>query len=169
MFVFIIVAFVLMVGLGIMVYAGTTAYTSIKGQLQESDLFENQNATQIAEETLGEVPASYNVLYWGAIVLLVAMVISIFIGSYLVTTRPLFFVPYVIGVLVAVIISVPISNTYEEIISDPTLASTFSNFVGANFFLGYLPLIVAVVGVIGGFIMFSSFAIGGRNEGVYIG
>jgi hypothetical protein len=170
MFVFIIIAFVLMVGLGIMIYAGTTAYTEIRSNLiEQEDLFEGQNATEVVEETLGQVPASYYVLYWGAIVLLVAMVISIFIGSYLVTTRPLFFVPYMIGVTIAIILSAVMSNVYEELIADPTLASTFANFVGANFFMGFLPIIVAVVGVIGGFIMFSSFAIGGRGQEVFVG
>ena len=54
----------------------------------------------------------------------------------------------------AVIIGAGISNAYEQVILDPTLASTFVGFVGANFIMLNLPTWIAVIGIIGGIIMF---------------
>lgn len=170
LFVFIVIAFILMVCLGIFTYVAGTSFTAVRDKISENeDAFPNQNATQVVENTLGDVPASYTVLYWGSVVILVGMIISIFIGSYLVTTRPLFFVPYFILTLVAVIVSAPISNVYEDLINDPTLASAFSNYVGANFILLFLPYIVAVVGIVGGIIMFGSYKASQNEASIFIG
>jgi len=169
LFIFMIIAFVLMLVVGIFVYIGATAYSELREQFsQQEDSFENQNVTQTVENTLGEVPVAYSVLYWGSIILLFGMVMGIFVSSYLVTTRPIFFVPYIILVFVAIIVSVPIANVYEEVITNPTLASSFNNFVGSNYFMLYLPYIVSVVGVVGGIIMFASMK-RGQNEQAYIG
>ncbi len=62
--------------------------------------------------------------------------------------------PYIIIVIVAVIVSAPISNVYEEIIHNPTLESTFSLFTASNYIFANLPIWVAVVGVFSGIIMF---------------
>jgi hypothetical protein len=76
-------------------------------------------------------------------------------GSYLVTTKPVYFVPYIFIVIIAVVVSAGISNAYDMVRTNPTLASTFEGFVGANYIMLYLPIWIAVVGIIGGIIMYS--------------
>jgi hypothetical protein len=95
------------------------------------------------------------------------MVISIFIGSYLVTTKPIFFIPYIFIVIIAVIVSVGISNAYEMVINDPTMAETFAGFVGANFIMLKLPIWIAVIGIVGGIIMF--VRMGSKENDLYGG
>lgn len=167
LFLFMIVALILVVTSGIFIYVGQTTSQALHEQLDPlstADL----NYTQIISQTIDQIPASYQVLKWGAIVLIVGMILSIFISSYLVTTKPVFFVPYIIFVFVAIILAVVMANAYDEILSsDNALAITLQSFTGANFFLLYLPLVVGVVGVIGGIIMFASYKIG-QEQSVYV-
>jgi hypothetical protein len=92
------------------------------------------------------------------------MIISIFIGSYLVTTKPIFFVPYLFIVIIAVIVAVPLSNAYETIMNDATLSGTFAEFSGANWLMLNLPIWITIVGITGGIIMFSRM---GKKEDPY--
>ena len=116
--------------------------------------FGDANTSQVIDDTFGAVNRSYQALYWIAVFLMVGMIISIFIGSYLVTTRPVFFIPYIFITIIAIIVSVGISNAYEQVIADPTLASTFAGFIGANFIMLNLPMWIAIVGIVGAIIMF---------------
>lgn len=170
LFLFMIIFFIMMVALIIMIYAGTTAYTSVRQAISDNeDAFPNQNATKVVEETLGDVPASYVVLYWGSIAIVVFMIMSIFYGSYMVTTKPIFFVPYIILVIIAVIVAIPMANAYEEVIATPELSATADNFTGTNFLLLNLPYIIAVIGIVGGIIMFISFKLSQNEPQYFIG
>lgn len=167
LFLFMIVALILVLTSGIFVYVGTTTSEALHEQLDPMSTAE-VNYTKIISQTIDQIPASYQVLKWGSVVLIVAMILSIFISSYLVTTKPIFFVPYIIFVFMAVILSVVMANAYEVILtSDNDLAITLQSFVGANFMLLYLPVLVGAVGIIGGIIMFASYKVG-QEQSVYV-
>lgn len=167
LFLFMIVALILVLTSGIFIYVGTTTSEALHEQLDPMST-EAVNYSAIISQTIDQVPASYQVLKWGSIVLIVAMILSIFISSYLVTTKPVFFVPYMIFVFIAIILAVVMSNAYEIILtSDNDLAVTLQSFVGANFMLLYLPIVVGAVGVIGGIIMFASYKLG-QEQSVYV-
>lgn len=166
-FLFMILALVVVFICGIFIYMGGRATTQVHATMDSMDIGGNKNVTQVIDETFGQVNQSYQALYWISMMLIVGMVLSIFIGSYLVTTKPVFFIPYIFILIIAVIVSTGISNAYEQVIADPTLASTFAGFTGANFFFIYLPLWISVIGVVGGVIMFSRM--GSRETQVYGG
>jgi hypothetical protein len=134
----------------------------------DDEMFGNQNGSELVTNTLGKVSNSYDALYWISIMLIVGMMISILIGSFLVTTRPVFFLPYIFILIIAIIVSVGISNAYNEVREDPTLSSTFDRFAGANFILDKLPIWITVIGFAGGIIMFSRLG-SKENEGGYYG
>lgn len=156
LFLFMIIAFVLVVMCAVMLYMTTTVGSDIREKIGEMDLVGdgNKNATQVYDDTLGYTVEQFKSLYWISIFLIFGMIFSIWIGSYLVTTKPIFFIPYIFILIIAVIVSVGISNAYEIIAQDPTLASTFAGFLGASFIMAKLPMVVTVVGVIGAIIMF---------------
>lgn len=167
LFLFMIVALILVITTGIFVYVGNTTSDALHEQLDPISTSE-LNYTQIISQTIDQIPASYEVLKWGSIVLIVGMILSIFISSYLVTTKPIFFIPYIIFVFIAVILGVVMANAYDEILSsDNALAITLQSFTGANFMILYLPMIVGAVGVIGGIIMFASYKLG-QEQSVYV-
>jgi uncharacterized protein YacL len=162
-----IVAVILVITSGIFFYVGQTTSNALHKQLDPMSTAE-LNYTQIISNTIDKVPASYEVLKWGSIVLIVGMILSIFISSYLVTSKPIFFVPYIIFVFMAVILAVIMANAYDEILnSSNDLAITLQSFVGTNLMLLYLPMITGAVGVIGGIIMFASYKLG-QEQSVYV-
>lgn len=153
LFIFMIIAVALVFICGVMIFVGGKAQTEIQNTIGDR-MIGQANTTLIIQETIGAVNQSYQALYWISIFLIVGMVISIFIGSYLVTTKPIFFIPYLFITIIAIIVSVGLSNAYEQVISNPTLASTFAGFTGANYILLQLPIWITVIGIVGGIIMF---------------
>jgi len=155
LFLFMIFAVAILFICGIFIFIGGRATTEIHDKLDGKDnMAGGQNITNIIDNTFGHVNQAYQSLYWISVMLIVGMVISIFIGSYLVTTKPIFFIPYAFIVIIAVIVSTGISNAYEQVIANPTMADTFAGFVGANFIMLQLPIWIAVIGIVGGIIMF---------------
>jgi hypothetical protein len=165
-FIFMIFSFVILLISGIFIYMGGQITSEVHDKMDTMQ-FGDANTSQVIDESLGAVNTSYQSLYWIAVFLMVGMVLSIFIGSYLVTTRPIFFIPYFFIIIIAIIIAVGISNAYELIIDDPTLASTFAGFLGANFIMLKLPIWITIIGVAGGIIMF--IRMGSRENDMYGG
>jgi len=164
LFIFMITSFVLVVMLGIIIFTATTIYTNVKDKTSDLSQFHDYNGsniTEVADYSLGAVVSSYQALYWISVLLIFGMIVSIFIGSYMVTTRPVFFIPYFIMLMIALILSASISNVYERIIATPELASTYVKFWGSNFILLYLPLWITFIGFVGAIIMYSRL---GKNE-----
>ena len=168
LFIFMIVAFVLVLFCGVFLYITNTATDELRENIPNMNLVGdgNQNASETLEATLGSAVLSFNALYWITIFLIFGMIIAIFIGSYMVTTKPIFFIPYIFVVIIAVIVAVAISNAYELLYANATLNSTFANFVGANWILAQLPIIIAIVRIAGGIIMFVRM---GKMEEAYYG
>jgi len=162
LFIFIIFAFVIVMALGMLLYIFGEAEDQLQETVGQMDLgTEGNNASQIIENSVGSANISFKALYWLSVLIIFGMILGIFIGSYMVTTKPIFFVPYLFIWIIAIIVAVPISNTYETLQSDATLGSTYANFIGANFILNNLPMMVAVIGMVGAIIMFSRM---GRKE-----
>jgi hypothetical protein len=166
LFIFMILAIAILFICGIFIFLGGKATTEVHEKL-DGTFYGGENSTVTINETFGAVNRAYGSLYWISIMLIVGMIISIFIGSYLVTTKPIFFIPYAFITIIAVIIAVGLSNAYEQVIQDPTLASTFAGFVGANFIMLQLPIWIAVIGVVGGIIMF--VRMGSKDNQIYGG
>ena len=167
LFLFMIFALAIVFICGVFIFIGGKATAEIHEKLDGTDYAGNENVTEIVDDTFGHVNQAYQSLYWISIMLIVGMVISIFIGSYLVTTKPIFFIPYAFIVIIAVVVSVGISNAYEMVIADPTMSSTFAGFIGANFILLNLPIWIAVIGIVGGIIMF--VRMGSKEDQMYGG
>ena len=151
----------------IFIYIGGIAQNQLHATMDNMTQFGSANVTQVIDQTMGHVNQAYQSLYWISWFLIGGMIISIFIGSYLVTTKPVFFIPYIFIVIIAVIVSVGISNAYEMVIADPTMSATFAGFVGANFIMLQLPIWIAVIGITGGIIMF--VRMGSRESDIYGG
>lgn len=168
LFLFIIVTFVLVLFSGVFIYITNTVVDELEEKLPTMDLAGDgdNNASVVLDNTLGSAVSSFDALYWIAIFLIFGMIIAIFMGSYMVTTKPIFFIPYIFVVIIAVIVAVAVSNAYETLYSDATLGSTFANFIGATWVLAKLPIVVAIVGIAGGIIMFVRM---GKREEQYYG
>jgi hypothetical protein len=153
LFIFMIFAVAILFICGIFIFMGGNITAEVHEKMDTMQ-FGDANTSQVIDASLGKVNEAYGSLYWISMMLIVGMIISIFIGSYLVTTKPIFFIPYAFITVIAIIIAVGLSNAYEQVIQDPTLASTFAGFVGGNFIMAQLPIWIAVIGITGAIIMF---------------
>lgn len=167
LFLFMIIAVCIVFISVVMIKIVGTANTKFHEEMDDK-MYGQQNGSELVTDTIGKVSNSYDALYWISIMLMVGMMISILIGSFLVTTRPVFFLPYIFILIIAIIVSVGISNAYNEVADDPTLSSTFDRFAGANFIMGKLPIWITIIGFTGGIIMFSRLG-SKENEGGYYG
>jgi len=168
LFLFMIFAFVIILFSVVFIYIGLETESQLQDTLGNmTDLHDTQgnNASVVIDETMGVANASFSALRWISVFLIAGMILSIFIGSYLVTTKPIFFIPYIFLTIIAIVVSVPMSNSYETLMADATLSSTFSTFTGANWIMLNLPVWIAIIGMAGGIIMFSRM--GKREEGYY--
>lgn len=157
LFVFMIIAFIVVVISVVFIFIVGQVKTGLHDSLDNLGLgdTEGNNASVVIENTIGQVGTTYQSLRWISFMLIFGMALGIFIGSYLVTTKPVFFIPYIFIVIIAIVVSVPISNTYETLTQDPTLATTFSQFTASNWLISNLPTLVTIIGFIGGIIMYS--------------
>lgn len=157
LFIFMIFAFVIILIAVVFVYIGNTTQDQLQETVGQMDLHDTQgqNASVVIDDTFGDVNLSYGALNWIAVFLIGGMIISIFIGSYLVTTKPIFFIPYLFIVIIAIVVSVPLSNAYETLSNNATLGATFTGFQGANWIMLNLPIWITIIGITGGIIMFS--------------
>ena len=153
-FVFMIVTFIVVLVFGVMIFAGFTITDKLHEELDNETTTDNVNYSVIIDDSMGEVNSAYGSFYWLSLFLIFGMIIAIFMGSYMVVSKPVFFIPYIILMIIAVIVSVGISSAYETLLSGNELSATYQNFFGANFIILYLPLWVGVIGFIGGIIMY---------------
>lgn len=171
-FVFIIMAFAIMIISGIFIYIGIISNNALHQNMDnltiKGDGGNNVNVSKIVTESMGQVNTAYQSLYWISWFLILGMIIASFIGAYAVTSKPVFMIPYIILGIVAFFVAIGISNAYGMILQDATLGSTFNAMVGGNFLMSQLPIIVIIIDIIGGVLMFSR--IGNKQEsGGYYG
>ena len=156
LFVFMIAAFILSITCALFLYLATTTLDKLhenEGAIQKV-LPDSENATQIIDDTFGKVPNAYQSLKWITTVIIIAMAISILLTSFLVRITPVFFIPYIFIWIIAITVSVPLSNAYETIYETPMLTATFSGFWGQTYIFLNLHIWVTVIGGLAMLIMF---------------
>ena len=168
LFVFMVVAFALAIIVVVMVYIATVTYNNLASSDAIAKAIEGTslNGTDVVGDTFGKVPNAYASLKWITVMLIVGMALSILISSFLVRTKPVFFIAYIFIWIIAIIVSVPMSNTYETIYTNELLAPTFSGFWGQTYIFLNLHIWITVIGALAGILMFINMSRAERG-GVY--
>jgi len=165
LFIFMIIGFIVVMISVIMIFIVGQANSKLHEKMDGMDLHDTMgnNASVVIDNTVGQTVTTLTALHWISVMLIVGMILGIFIGSYLVETKPIFFIPYIFITIIAIVVSVPMSNTYETLSNNPTLSTTFLGFTGANWIFLNLPVWITIIGFVGGIIMFSRM---GKREGL---
>ncbi len=167
LFVFMIIAFTLAIAVVMLYYVGTETLSQL---LSQADTFQTAldgtglNATDVINDTFGQVPNAYQSLRWITAMLIIGMALSILISSFLVRTNPVFFVAYIFVWIIAIVVSIPLSNVYEEIYQNDLLATAFSGFWGQTYIFLNLPIWITVIGGLAGIIMFINMVRSNRAQ-----
>jgi len=165
LFLFIIITVILIFISGIFIYIGLLTHDALHENMDDINL--SSNVSEAIDNSFDELNTAYSTLYWVAILIIIAMILSIFIGNYLVTTRPIYFIPYIFIVIIAIVGSVGMSLAYSEVVENSPieLQDIFGNFIGSTIIIQYLPLWVAILGIGGGIVMFVRMGSGMTEQG----
>ncbi len=93
-----------------------------------------------------------------AFVMIFVSALSILIVNFLIKAHPVFFMVYLFVIIAAFIASVEISNTYEDLLENDIFGDTLKTFRGSTFIMLFLPVWVAVIGIVGMIFLFSGIS-----------
>jgi hypothetical protein len=144
------------IGLGMVIIFAIFIYVfgAIKTALYAVPSTATVNITQATNMSFGKIDVTG--LRNLAVVIMFSMVLTIFITNFFIKAHPIFFVPYIFAVILAVILSAYISNAYQGILADPFMQSLLVDFKGMNYILMYLPIWTTIIGIIGGILLFAN-------------
>lgn len=133
-------------------YTGTT----LKDTLGNTSSF---NASEAAMDSLESTHTVGSMMDYVIAVLFFAFLIALVITSFLVNAHTIFFVIYVFGLAVTVILSGVLNLVWDEVIASPTLATALVAFPITNHLLSNMGIYVTIAGAV------SMFALYMKNRG----
>ena len=108
-------------------------------------ILENQSHGGLNSTRLqANADTAYDLLDFMVMFVFIGTTISALIGAILVRSHPAFFFISIIVMMISVFVSVTLSNTWEELISNPNLADAQAQFTTANLVVGNLPVFILV-------------------------
>lgn len=161
-FVLLIIGFIVFLFFAAWLYAHNILTTELINIPQTSNTF---NISQAATDTFGQVNIALPALKWLALVIFIAMFMSIMISNFLVKAHPVFFIVYVLITVIAVVFSAYLSNAYETIItSGNPLAATLQSFTAMDYIFLHLPIWTTIIGLGGAIFLFIGIVVD-RDQG----
>ncbi len=148
----IVVGIVVVIFLGLLYYAfGLKAFPALRDGFQNFQSINGQNITAQTNEVIDAITTGFGELKWIAYGILIVMALNIWLGYFLIRIHPAFFILYFLIAIVGFIISLPISNGYENFLnSGSEFASVLqTQFHGASFIILNLPIWVCVIAFVG--------------------
>ncbi len=154
MIVFVIMALVITIFIGVWIYGVDLISDTMSGI--NATIGTNTNFSDIAKDTIGQVnSANQTMLPIVAFALIFGMVLTIFVSNFLVKVHPAFFFVYLAILVLAIVLSVHVSNTYESLLTGEVFSNTLQSMTASTFILLNLPLWTTVVGFVGMIILFA--------------
>jgi hypothetical protein len=115
----------------------------------------------VVNETLNTYSESLDSLDYAMFAIFFGFMAGAIVAALLVRTHPIFFFIYLLLIVMAIVISVPLSNNWQTM---ETQLSMTGNLSITSFIMGNLPILTAVLGVIAMVISFIKMSSGGARE-----
>lgn len=94
----------------------------------------------------------------------IGLVLALIITSWFISTNPLFMSLYVVIIIIAVVVSMGLSNAWEAASQRPAFVTSLAAVPITNHVLSYLPYYIAVVGMIGCIVLFAKPSFQARGD-----
>ncbi len=107
------------------------------------------NISSASNKTIGSLNTGMGNLRLVALVMIVAYMLSTLIVAYFSSKHPIWIFVYLLITIMFVIFSVYISNSYETMKQNATIAQIVSGFSASEIIIQYLPYWVAFIGLVG--------------------
>ena len=144
-FIMLLISAALILSFGI-VTTNLTGITTVTGQ---------PNISEAAAITFGNINVALQQLRWWTFALIIAFAISIFLSNFLIRINPVFFIFHIMITIIAVVVAIIISNAYETIYTSSNIfGEQLQTFVGTSWMMLNMPIIITVIGVLGGVFQF---------------
>jgi len=166
-----IIIFLVIITITVLFFAGFQyGINELDDSFQGTNLIvgNDTNITRAAEQTFGVLNTGLTGLRWVAFAIFVAMALSIFISNFLVKAHPVFFIIYICITILAVVLSIPISNTYEDLLTSGTLSTTLMTYGPINYMMIHLPVFVTIIGLAGAIFLFIGVTVDRETGGSII-
>jgi len=152
-FIFIIMAFIIVVFFGMMYYGFSKTNDALMGiQLIMGDGQGYNNFTNIVSATWGNVFDAYSQLKTLSYVLIFGMILTMLVGAYTIKRPPIFLIFYIIVSIGGIIAGAYISNTYQGLLANAEFGATLESFKGGSYMLIYLPYLAGIIALFSGLI-----------------
>jgi len=113
------------------------------------------NISEASSITFGNINVALQQLRWWTFALIIGFAASIFISNFLIKINPVFFIFHIMVTIIAVVVAIIISNAYEVVYtSNNIFGAQLQTFVGTSWMLLNLPIVITVIGVLGGVFQF---------------
>ncbi len=149
--VWIIIAFVTLFVFAGLYYFHTQVYEGLSGVGSVGELNITNITETVFEPVTRDMASGLNII---AFLILAGGAFSILVHNFLVREHPAWFIVYILMTILAIIVSVYISNEYMSLLSNEVFGETLSEFTMGNFIMQYLPYWSAVIGILGGVFLF---------------
>lgn len=152
----IVVVFVMGIAAFIMNYMGNTAIT----QMVNTPAINESTEAVTALNSATDVNNRFDYIVFGCFI---GFVLAMMITGWLVGGHPIFMFIYFIFVIIAVVVAVVLSNTWEMVSTSSVFGTTIANFTITNHLLTNMPIYAAVIGILGLIVMFAKPFIAGEG------
>ena len=113
------------------------------------------NMSKVVEQTFTPLDNALGNLNNIAIAIAIGMLLNILVSNFLIKVHPAFFMLYIGIVILGVIISMLVSNAYENLLNTSILGTTMQTQMSAGTYLMLnLPIWVTIVGFLGAVLLF---------------
>lgn len=148
--IFFIMIVLFMLGIGFLLFHhvwGSELVPKINNTVQDSNFLNNQNADEFSH-ALGESQELLSLLDYVFVMIFFGFLIALVILSFRVTTSPVFFIIFIIVLALAIMISVFISNAYQQFALNSLMSGSEASFSMMEFILDNLPYLTFIFGMV---------------------
>ena len=107
------------------------------------------NLTDATQKVVVPINNAMSALHWISFILITVLAFSILLENFYVREHPVMFFVHLIVVIIGVVVSIYVSNAYEDLLGSGILASTLGGFTASSYVALWLPYWVAVIGIFG--------------------
>lgn len=136
------VGFLILHLVGVQIYSGLLNVTAIQSSAATVEVL------QASQSQLAKLDLWFLAVFIG-------LTLALIITSWFISTNPLFIALYVIILIIAVVVSMVLSNAWETVSQRPVFAASVSAVPMTNHVLSYLPYYISVIGMIGCIVLFA--------------
>jgi len=122
------------------------------------------NSSQNVVDAFTSINTLSNKLDYVFLSLFIGLIIGLIVGAWFIGGHPVFMAIYFLVIVIAVILTVILSNVWFDVTEMVLFGTTLSHFTIMNHILLKLPIYISVTGIIGMIAMFAKPAIMGGGE-----